>query len=586
MAWMYILKCADNSYYVGSTKNLELRLLQHQEGIGAKYTSKRLPIELVYCEEYDRIVDAYSHEKQVQNWSRAKRKALINGKTELLPALAKKKFKKNPLVSIYPSKIIRDYISASSVTARPPINTKKGTHMPHYPPEPFRIKMVEPIRLISAESREARLKEAGYNVFAIKAEDIFIDMLTDSGTGAMSQEQWAAIMRGDESYAGARSFHRLKAAVDDIFGFKYFVPTHQGRAAENILSACLVKPGNYVPSNMHFDTTDANIRARGGRPTNLVIEEAFDVANPHPFKGNMDIAKLKAFIEQTGTENIPFGMITVTNNAGGGQPVSMENLKAVAEVYRSYNLPFFIDSARYAENAYFIKLREKGYENRSVVEIAREMFSLADGMTMSAKKDAIVNIGGLLCLNDESLFQHIKNELILREGFPTYGGLAGRDLDAMAVGLYEGLDESYLSYRLAQTAYLAARINKAGIPTIQPAGGHAVYLDAHAVLPHIPQAEFPGQALAVELYREGAIRGVEIGSVMFAYPDPDTGKMVFPKLELLRLAIPRRTYTQTHMDYVADSLARIKDRASKVRGYKFTYAPELLRHFTARFEPL
>ena len=335
---------------------------------------------------------------------------------------------------------------------------------------------------------------------------------------------------------------------------------------------------------MHFDTTDANIRARGGRPTNLVIDDAFDVANPHPFKGNMDIAKLKAFIEQTGAENIPFGMITVTNNAGGGQPVSMENLKAVAEVYRSYNLPFFIDSARYAENAYFIKLREKGYENRSVVEIAREMFSLADGMTMSAKKDAIVNIGGLLCLNDESLFQHVKNELILREGFPTYGGLAGRDLDAMAVGLYEGLDESYLAYRLAQTAYLAERLNNAGIPTIQPAGGHAVYLDAHAVLPHIPQAEFPGQALAVELYREGAIRGVEIGSVMFAYPDPDTGKMVFPKLELLRLAIPRRTYTQTHMDYVADSLARIKERAPKVRGYKFTYAPELLRHFTARFE--
>jgi tryptophanase len=458
--------------------------------------------------------------------------------------------------------------------------------MPHYPPEPFRIKVTEPIRLISADEREARLKEAGYNVFALKAEAIFIDMLTDSGTGAMSQDQWAALMRGDESYAGARSYHRLKAAVEDVFGFKYFVPTHQGRAAENILSACLVKPGNYVPSNMHFDTTDANIRARGGRPTNLVIDEAFDTANPHPFKGNMDITKLREFIQQTGAENIPFGMITVTNNAGGGQPVSMENLKAVAAVYHEYKIPFFIDSARYAENAYFIKLREKGYENKSVIEIAREMYSLADGMTFSAKKDAIVNIGGLLCLNDESLFQHIKNELILREGFPTYGGLAGRDLDAMAVGLYEGLDETYLAYRLAQTAYLAERINEAGIPTIQPAGGHAVYLDAHAVLPHIPQAEFPGQALAVELYREGAIRGVEIGSVMFAYPDPDTGKMIFPKLELLRLAIPRRTYTQTHLDYVADSLARIKERAPEIHGYKFTYAPELLRHFTARFEPL
>jgi tryptophanase len=458
--------------------------------------------------------------------------------------------------------------------------------MPHYPPEPFRIKVTEPINLISPEERESRLKEAGYNVFAIKAEDIFIDMLTDSGTGAMSQEQWAAIMRGDESYAGARSFHRLKAAVEDIFGFKYFVPTHQGRAAENILSAVMVKPGNYVPSNMHFDTTDANIRARGGRPTNLVIDEAFDTANPHPFKGNMDIAKLRSFIELVGAANIPFGMVTVTNNAGGGQPVSMENLKAIAGLYHEHGISFFIDAARYAENAYFIKMREKGYEKKSVIEIAREMFALADGMTMSAKKDAIVNIGGLLCLNDESLFQHIKNELILREGFPTYGGLAGRDLEAIAVGLYEGLDETYLSYRLAQTAYLAGRINEAGIPTIQPAGGHAVYLDAHAVLPHIPQAEFPGQALAVELYRQGAIRGVEIGSVMFAYPDPDSGVMIFPKLELLRLAIPRRTYTQTHLDYVADSLACIKERAPNVRGYKFTYAPELLRHFTARFEPL
>ena len=458
--------------------------------------------------------------------------------------------------------------------------------MPTYPPEPFRIKVVEPIRLVPPEEREAKLKEAGYNLFSMKAEDIFIDLLTDSGTGAMSQEQWAAIMRGDESYAGARSFYRLKAAVEDIFGFRYFVPAHQGRAAENILSACLVKPGQYVPSNMHFDTTDANIRARGGRPTNLVIEEAFDPANPHPFKGNMDIAKLKAFIEKTGVEKIPFGMVTVTNNAGGGQPVSMENLKAIADVYHSHNIPFFIDAARYAENCFFIKQRERGYESKTVKEIAREMFSLADGMTMSAKKDAIVNIGGLLCMNDETLFQNVKNELILREGFPTYGGLAGRDLDAMAVGLYEGIDEAYLSYRLAQTAYLVARINEAGIPSIQPAGGHAVYLDAHAVLPHIPQSEFPGQALAVELYREGAIRGVEIGSVMFAYSDPDSGKMIYPKLELLRLAIPRRTYTQTHMDYVADTLAKIKSRASSIRGYKFTYAPELLRHFSAKFEPI
>jgi tryptophanase len=458
--------------------------------------------------------------------------------------------------------------------------------MPDYPPEPFRIKVTEPIRLISPEAREKALKEAGYNLFSVKAEDIFIDLLTDSGTGAMSQEQWAAIMRGDESYAGARSFHRLKAAVGDIFGFKYFVPTHQGRAAENILSAVLVRSGQFVPSNMHFDTTDANIRARGGRPANLVIDEAYDPEDPHPFKGNMDTAKLMAFIQKVGAGNIPFGMVTITNNAGGGQPVSMENLKAIADVYNVNKIPFFIDAARYAENAYFIKLREPGYENKSVIEIAREMFSLADGMTMSAKKDAIVNIGGLLCMNDEKIFENVKNELILREGFPTYGGLAGRDLDAMAVGLYEGLDESYLGYRLGQTSYLAQRINSAGIPTIQPPGGHAVYLDAAAVLPHIPQSEFPGQALCVELYRAGAIRGVEIGSVMFAYPDPVSGMMIYPKLELLRLAIPRRTYTQSHMDYVADTLAQIKKRAGSVRGYKFSYAPELLRHFTARFEPL
>jgi tryptophanase len=455
-----------------------------------------------------------------------------------------------------------------------------------YPPEPFRIKVVESIRLPSREERESALIEAGYNLFSMKAEDIFIDLLTDSGTGAMSSEQWAAIMRGDESYAGARSFHRLKNAVDDIFGFKYFAPTHQGRAAENILAACLVKPGDLVPSNMHFDTTDANIRARNGRPANLVIEEANDPANLHPFKGNMDLVKLKAFCAMYGHEKIPFGMMTVTNNAGGGQPVSMENLKAVADVYREYRIPFFIDAARYAENCYFIKQREPGYEHKSVKEIAHEMFSLADGMTMSAKKDAIVNIGGLLCLNDETLFQNVKNELILREGFPTYGGLAGRDLDAMAIGLYEGLDESYLAYRLGQTAYLAARINGAGIPTIQPTGGHGVYINAGAVLPHISNYEFPAQALAVELYREGGIRGVEIGSVMFACLDPEDNQWHYPKLELLRLAIPRRTYTQSHMDYVADSLAEIKSRADKIRGYKFTYAPELLRHFTARFEPL
>ena len=455
-----------------------------------------------------------------------------------------------------------------------------------YPPEPFRIKSVESIRLIPREEREAALQAAGYNLFTLNAEDIFIDLLTDSGTGAMSAEQWAAIMRGDESYAGAHSYQRLKSAVDDIFGFKHFVPTHQGRAAENILSACLVKPGQWVPSNMHFDTTDANIRARGGRPANLVIDEAADPANPHPFKGNMDIAKLKAFIAMYGREKIPFGMITVTNNAGGGQPVSMENLKQVADVYHEAGIPFYIDAARYAENCFFIKQREPGYEHRSVKDIAREMFSLADGFCMSAKKDAIVNIGGLLATNDESLFNSIRNELILREGFPTYGGLAGRDLDALAVGLYEGLDEAYLASRIAQTAYLAARLNEAGVPTLQPAGGHAVYVVANQILPHIPNYEFPAQSLTIELYREGGIRACEIGSVMFACLDPETNVWHYPKLELMRLAIPRRTYTQSHMDYIADTLIQIKSRASTLKVYKFTYAPELLRHFTAQFEPL
>lgn len=455
-----------------------------------------------------------------------------------------------------------------------------------YPPEPFRIKMVEPIRLLDRAERENALRNAGYNLFSLAARDVFIDLLTDSGTGAMSQNQWAAMMQGDESYAGARSFHHLAEVMEELTGFKYFVPTHQGRAAENILSALYVKPGMYVPSNMHFDTTEANIRARGGRPTNLVNTTAFEPSNRDPFKGNMDIDRLRRFIEEAGIENIPFGMITITNNAGGGQPVSLENLRQVAEVYHHYGLPFFIDACRFAENAYFIKLREPGYENKSTREIAREIFSLADGATMSAKKDAIVNIGGFLAMNDEAVYRNASNELILREGFPTYGGLAGRDLEAMAVGLCEGLDEDYLAYRLGQTNYLGERLLQAGIRIIEPPGGHAIYVDARSFFPHIPQADFPGQALAVELYREGGIRSVEIGSVMFAAPDPDTGEMVYPELELVRLAIPRRVYTQSHLDYVVSILQKIHARRESVRGFRFTYAPELLRHFTARFEPV
>ena len=458
--------------------------------------------------------------------------------------------------------------------------------MAHYPPEPFRIKMVEPIQLIDVKAREQALIGAGFNVFKLKAQDVFIDLLTDSGTGAMSQHQWAAIMQGDESYAGARSYQRLEQIVKEIFGFRYFMPTHQGRAAENILSALMVKPGQYVPSNMHFDTTDANIRARGGRPTNLVIEAAEHPTLRIPFKGNMDIQKLRNFIEQTGVDKIPLGMITITNNAGGGQPVSLENLRQVADTYHSYGIPFFIDACRFAENAYFIKLREDGYANKSPIEIAQEIFALADGATMSAKKDAIVNIGGFLAMNDESLYQRASNELILREGFPTYGGLAGRDLDAMAIGLKEGLDEEYLAYRLGQTAYLAERLLENGIPIIEPPGGHAVYLDAGRLFSHIEPAEFPGQSLAVELYRAGAIRASEIGSVMFAHPDPDTGKMVHPKLELVRLALPRRVYTQSHLDFIVDTLIQIKKEKDRARGYRFTYAPELLKHFTASFEPI
>jgi len=458
--------------------------------------------------------------------------------------------------------------------------------MATHPPEPFRIKMVEPIQLIDKKSRQKALERAGYNIFGLKSDEVFIDLLTDSGTGAMSQDQWSGIMLGDESYAGARSYQRLSDAMADIFGFSNFVPTHQGRAAENILCSVILQEDQYVPSNMHFDTTEGNIRARGGRPTNLVCEEAFCDDPDVPFKGNMDLEKLENFIQEVGVENIPLGMITITNNAGGGQPVSLENLKAVSKIYKKYKIPFFIDACRFAENAFFIKTREPGYENKSTLEITRETFALADGATMSAKKDAIVNIGGFLACNDEALFEKIKNECILREGFITYGGLAGRDLDAIAIGLREGLREDYLAYRLGQTRYLVEQLKEVGVPVIEPAGGHAVYIDAGKLLPHIPQHQYPGQALTVAMYREGAIRGVELGSVAFGHPDPDTGDMIYPELDLVRLALPRRTYTQSHLDYVVDVLAEIVTQGPALSGFKIIKEPPLMRHFSCLFEPL
>ena len=453
-----------------------------------------------------------------------------------------------------------------------------------YPPEPFRIKSVEPIQRLSRDQRRTILAEIDYNIFRLRSDQVYIDLLTDSGTGAMSADQWAALMRGDESYAGASSFYRLKEAVDKIFGFRFFVPTHQGRAAEHILSSLLIRPGDPIPSNAHFDTTEANIRARGGRPVNLGIDEAASPSQHHPFKGNLDLAKLQRFIDEH--PNIPLGMVTITNNAGGGQPVSMENLRGLSEIYRRHGIPFFIDACRYAENAYFIQQREPGYSSRSTLEIAQEIFALADGATMSSKKDAIVNIGGFLAMNDAELFEGARNELILREGFPTYGGQAGRDLDAMAVGLWEGLDQAYLKYRVEQTAYLGQGLLDVGVPIVEPPGGHAIYVDAGSFLSHIPTDEFPGLSLAVALYEEGGVRGVELGSVAFGYEDPETGETTAPLMELVRLAIPRRVYTQAHLDFVIGCLARIRGRRSELPGYRITEAPELLRHFTARFKPV
>jgi tryptophanase len=452
--------------------------------------------------------------------------------------------------------------------------------------EPFKIKSVEPIRMTTAAERDAKLRAAGFNVFLLRAEDVLIDLLTDSGTSAMSSEQWAAVMRGDESYAGSRSWYRFEEAVHDIFGFRYVLPTHQGRAAERILFSVLCQPGHIVPNNTHFDTTRANVEATGAEARDLVIAEGRVPATRHPFKGNLDVEALRRLIQEVGRERIPLCMLTVTNNSGGGQPVSMANVRAVSAICREHGIPLYIDACRFAENAYFIKLREEGYAAKTPLAIARELFSYADGCTMSAKKDGMANIGGMLASNDERLASKARNLLILTEGFPTYGGMAGRDLDAIAVGLREALDEDYLLYRIRSTTYLGDHIAQAGVPIVQPPGGHAIYIDAAAFLPHIPALDLPGQALVVELYREAGIRAVEIGTVMFGRRNAESGQETPAPMELVRLAIPRRVYTQSHIDYVVEAILQIWERRATVSGYRFIEQAPALRHFTAKFEPI
>lgn len=443
--------------------------------------------------------------------------------------------------------------------------------------EPFRIKSVEPIRLTSRSEREECLREAGYNQFLLHAQDVLIDLLTDSGTGAMSAEQWAAVMRGDESYAGAKSYYRFAETVTDIFGYRYVLPTHQGRAAERILFSTVCSPGDVVPNNTHFDTTRANVEAAGAQAVDLPIKEAREPQTMLPFKGNMDVDALERLIEEVTPERVPLVMLTITNNSGGGQPVSMENVRAVRAVCDRYEIPLYIDACRFAENCWFIREREAGYAGKPPIEIARELFSYADGCTMSAKKDGMVNIGGFLASNNEVVARQESRLLILTEGFPTYGGLAGRDLEAMAVGLYEALNEDYLRYRIASTAYLGRHLAEIGIPIVQPPGGHAVYIDAAALLSHIAPPQFPAQALVGEIYLEGGIRAVEVGSVMFGEN---------AAMELVRLAIPRRVYTQSHIDYVIEVMQDVYANRGRIRGLRIVWEAPPLRHFTARFEPV
>lgn len=449
--------------------------------------------------------------------------------------------------------------------------------------EPFKIKVVDPLPMPSREERERALKEAGHNLFLVPAKYVTFDFLTDSGTTAMSSAQWGAMMVADESYAGSQSFEKFEKVVKDLTGYKYIIPTHQGRASERLLFGHLVRPGLKIPSNNHFDTTRANIEQLGGEAVDLVIAEGRNTQSEHPFKGNIDLEKLEAFCREN-RGHIPCGMMTITNNTGGGQPVSLENLRKAAEIYHRYGIPFILDVCRFAENSYFIKTREEGQKNRSVRDIAQETFALADGCMMSAKKDALVNIGGFIALRDSVWVDRLRSLLILTEGFPTYGGLAARDLEAMALGLEEGLEENYLEYRISTSRYMAKGLNKMGIPTVQPAGGHAVYIDAKSFLPHIAPENFPGQALVVEMYRSEGIRSCEIGSVMFG--KRVDGKFIPSAMELVRLAFPRRCYTQSHFDYILEGMEEIAANKNKLKGFKMSYEPPFLKHFTARFEPL
>ncbi len=452
--------------------------------------------------------------------------------------------------------------------------------------EPFKIKSVEPIKFTTKSEREKILLKSGYNPFLINADDVLIDLLTDSGTSAMSSKQWGGIMEGDEAYAGSKSFFRFEKAVKKITGKNFIIPTHQGRAAERILFSILGGAGKCIPNNTHFDTTRANIEFSGAEALDMLCEIGKHPEKRAPFKGDMDVEVLKKFINDFGTDDIPMVMLTVTNNSGGGQPVSMKNIREVKEVCVKYDIPLFLDACRFAENAYFIKLREKGYSSKPVLEIAQEMFSYADGATMSAKKDGLANMGGFLALNDDQLALKCRNLLIVTEGFPTYGGLAGRDLEAVAQGLEEVLDEHYLEYRIRSTEYLGDKMMAAGVPIIEPPGGHAIYIDAKRFLPNMPPEQYPGQSIVCELYIEGGVRAVEIGSVMFGKYEKKTGKLISPAMELVRLAIPRRVYTQSHIDFVAEVIIEVFKRRDKIPGYEIIYEAPMLRHFTARFKPL